>query len=156
MKDFMSMSEPIQKAFLLAKEKHEGVKDKAGKDYIYHSMTVASNVGDDETAIIVGLLHDVVEDTETSFEDLANLGFAPEVIDALKLVTRNKKAFPDYLDYVRHIRDSHNQAAIKVKIADLTTNMDLSRFPDGPAEKDVKRVNEKYIPAMKIIKGEME
>ena len=53
MKDFMHMSEPIRRAYEIAKKAHAGQVDKAGKDYIYHPMTVASNVGDDETAIIV-------------------------------------------------------------------------------------------------------
>jgi (p)ppGpp synthase/HD superfamily hydrolase len=150
MKDFMKMSEPIQKAYQIAKKAHAGQKDKAGKDYIYHPMTVASNVGDDETAIIVGLLHDTVEDTDVTMQQLAK-EFSPDVIAALKLLTHDKTT--PYLDYVQKIKDSGNEAARKVKLADLHMNMDLSRFPDGPTPKDKERVQKKYIPALKILEG---
>ena len=151
MKDFMHMSEPIRRAYEIAKKAHAGQVDKAGKDYIYHPMTVASNVGDDETAIIVALLHDTVEDTDVTFDYLAT-HFDNKVLDALKLLTHDKGT--DYLDYVRHIKESGNPVALKVKKADLANNMDMSRFSGGPTERDMLRLKVKYIPAKKILDGE--
>jgi (p)ppGpp synthase/HD superfamily hydrolase len=150
MKDFLHMSEPIRRAYEIARKAHAGQVDKAGKDYIYHPMTVASNVGDDETAIIVALLHDTVEDTDVTFDYLATQ-FDSQVLDALKLLTDDKQQYPNYLDYVRHIKESGNPIALKVKKADLANNMDLSRFPNGPTERELLRLQVKYIPAKKIL-----
>ena len=142
--DFSSMSSRIVKAYKIAVKAHKGQKDKAGADYILHPMTVASNVGDDESAIIVALLHDVVEDTNVTLEDLQEL-LTSEELSALKLLTHND-AVP-YLDYVRLIGE--NTLATKVKLADLQNNMDLSRLP-VVTEKDLKRL-EKYKKAFDLL-----
>ena len=142
--DFSSMSGRVGKAYKIAVEAHKGQTDKAGADYILHPVTVASNVGADESAMIVALLHDVVEDTNVTLEDLQDL-LTPEEISALKLLTHNDEA--PYLDYVRLI--GTNSLATKVKMADLQNNMDLSRLPTV-TEKDLKRV-EKYKMAFAIL-----
>ena len=142
--DFSSMSGRVCKAYKIAVEAHRGQKDKAGADYILHPMMVASNVGDDESAIIVALLHDVVEDTNVTLEDLQSL-LTSEELSALKLLTHNDEV--PYLDYVRLIKE--NTLATKVKLADLQNNMDLSRL-SVVTVKDLKRV-EKYKKAFDVL-----
>ena len=100
---------------------------------------------DDEYSTVVALLHDVVEDTAYTFEDLSNLGFPSEVIKALTYLTHDKDA--DYLDYVKRIKE--NAIATKVKIADLKHNSDMTRL-DNPSEFDYQRA-EKYKKALAIL-----
>ncbi len=101
----------------------------------------------DENTVCVALLHDVVEDTEITFEELEKVGFSEEIIEALKLLTHDE-AVP-YMEYVRAIKK--NPIATKVKLADLRHNSDLSRL-DVVDEKALKRV-EKYKMAMKILES---
>mgnify|MGYP003328674011 CR=1 FL=1 len=115
----------------IAKKAHEKQKDKAGVDYIYHPITVALLCEKPEEKI-VALLHDVVEDTDISFDFLEAKGFSKEVIDALKLVThiKNEKVLDiheEYRNYIKKLKASKNEIAINVKIADLTNNSDLTR-----------------------------
>ncbi len=142
--DFTKLSQRIRCAFELAQCAHKGQRDKAGEEYIKHPMFVASSVYPDESAMMVALLHDTVEDTEVTFEQLKDL-LTDSEMDALKLLTHDKTV--PYMDYVRQI--SKNPLAAKVKMADLKHNMDLSRLPD-PGEKDKKRV-EKYEEAYRIL-----
>jgi len=143
-------SEIVRKAFWFAEEAHKGQVDKSGRDYINHPMTVASFVSDDEICTVTALLHDVVEDTDTTFEDLEII-FPIEVTDALKLLT-HKKGVP-YLEYVENIKRSGNAVAKRVKLADLKHNMDLTRLP-VITDKDRKRVEEMYIPAKQLLETE--
>ena len=95
----------------------------------------------------VALLHDVIEDTNTTIDDLRNDGFPDEVLEALELLTH--KDNESYFDYVNRIKD--NPIAKTVKLADLAHNMDLSRFDDpGAKEYDRKR---KYERAVMLLKG---
>ena len=142
--DFSSMAGRVGAAYKIAAEAHKGQKDKAGVDYIFHPVTVASSVGDDEPAIIVALLHDVVEDTNVTFEALQEL-LTPDELSALKLLTHNDEV--PYFDYIRLIGE--NTLATKVKLADLKNNMDLSRLP-VVTEKDLKRL-EKYKKAFDLL-----
>ena len=142
--DFSSMAGRVGAAYKIAAEAHKGQKDKAGVDYIFHPVMVASNVGDDESAIIVALLHDVVEDTNVTFEALQEL-LTPDELSALKLLTHNDEV--PYFDYIRLIGE--NTLATKVKLADLKNNMDLSRLP-VVTEKDLKRL-EKYKKAFDLL-----
>ena len=93
----------------------------------------------------MALLHDVIEDTEYTFEDLRNMGFDNEVIEALMLMTHNKDI--PYMDYVAKIK--HNPIAKAVKLADLQHNSDLSRL-DVVDEKALKR-KEKYSEAISLL-----
>ena len=120
-----------------------GQFDKAGTPYIYHPIHVAEQMNDEVTCI-AALLHDVVEDTDITFEDLEK-DFPKEVIDVLKLLTHDKNI--DYMDYIRKIKT--NELAVKVKIADIKHNMDKSRL-DGVDEKSLIR-EEKYKKALEIL-----
>ena len=145
-KTFSKLSERVQSALDIAVKAHKGQKDRAGKAYINHPMTVASKVMPDESAVIVALLHDVVEDTDITFADLKDF-LKSEEMKALKLLTRRNGM--DYMEYVKRIKG--NPLATKVKLADLSHNSDISRIPD-PSEKDMERL-EKYKRAMEILRG---
>ena len=134
-----------RKAMNIAYNAHMGQFDKAGVPYIYHPIHVAEQM-DDEVTCIVALLHDVVEDSAVTFEDLEK-EFPKEVIDVLRLLTHDKNT--DYMDYIRKIKT--NEAAIKVKIADIKHNMDKSRL-DEVDEKALIR-EEKYKKALKILEN---
>ena len=113
--------------------------------YIFHPFHLAEQM-DDEYAVCVALLHDVLEDTDYPREALA-AEFPKEVMDAVDLLT-HEKGVP-YLEYVEKIRP--NPLAKKVKLADLTHNTDSTRMPlDGPAAQ--RRLEEKYLKAFEILK----
>ena len=96
---------------------------------------------------IVALLHDIVEDTEYTFEDLKAIGFDDEIIDALKLMTHDETV--SYMEYVTAIKS--NPIATAVKLADLEHNSDLSRL-DVVDEKALKR-KQKYAAAIDLLKA---
>ena len=144
----MDKQSQLQKAIQLAKHYHDGQFDKAGKPYFYHPHTVASLV-DDIDAKIVAYMHDLIEDTPVTKDFLLEQGFDANIVDAVVCLTKSDDDI-DYLDYVSEI--SKNPLAKKVKIADLTTNSDLSRIKN-PTQKDVERT-EKYKKALKILNEE--
>ena len=117
----------IEIALEIALKAHKGQRDLDGKPVILHPLTVAMK-GNNEDEIVAGLLHDVVEDTCYTFDDLLNAGISAKVVDALRLLTHEKGA--DYLNYVRHIADSHNPIAINVKCNDLEHNLERGRKGD--------------------------
>ena len=117
----------IEIALEIALKAHKGQHDLDGKPAILHPLTVAIK-GNNEDEIVAGLLHDVVEDTGYTFDDLLNAGISAKVIDALRLLTHEKGT--DYLDYVRRIADSHNPIAINVKCNDLEHNLERGRKGD--------------------------
>ena len=133
-----------KKAMKIAYDAHKGQFDKNGIPYIYHPIHLAEQMNDENTTC-VALLHDVVEDTEITFEDLEKEGFTDEILEALKLMTHDD-AVP-YLEYVREIKK--NSIATAVKLADLKHNSDLTRL-DVVDEKAKERV-EKYKKAIEIL-----
>ena len=139
---------PLQRAIEIATEAHAGQFDKSGKDYIGHPLRVME-MGRTEDEKIVGVLHDVVEDTDWTFEALAEEGFSKEVIDALRCVTKlsDNENYDDFIERVKK-----NPLAVAVKINDLTDNMDIRRLP-YLSDKDVKRLK-KYLKAYKRLTGE--
>lgn len=119
----MLYTELTCRAMCIAYEAHEGQRDQSGLPYIFHPMHVAERVGDDEYAICVALLHDVVEDTDWTLERLSGL-FPDAVVQAVALLTRDP-ALP-YEAYLEPIRG--NPLASRVKLADLEHNGDFSRL----------------------------
>ena len=117
----------IEIALEIALKAHKGQRDLDGKPVILHPLTVALK-GNNEDEVVAGLLHDVVEDTGYTFDDLLNAGISAKVVNALRLLTHEKGA--DYLDYVRRIADSHNPIAINVKCNDLEHNLERGRKGD--------------------------
>ena len=132
-----------RKAMVIAYEAHKNQVDKSGVPYIYHPIHVAEQM-DTENECIIALLHDVVEDTNVTFKQLEEV-FSKEIIDILKLLTREENI--EYDEYIKRIKN--NSIACKVKIADLTHNLDKTRL-DFVTEIDVKR-NEKYKKALQIL-----
>lgn len=137
----MIYTKSTRKAMLIAFNAHYGQYDKSGVPYIYHPIHLAEQM-ETEPECIVALLHDVVEDTDITFEELEK-EFSTEVIEALKLLTHDKSV--PYMDYVKNLKS--NPISRKVKLADLRHNSDKTRL-DEITEKDRKR-NEKYARAMK-------
>lgn len=138
----------LERAIEIATEAHKGQYDKAGNDYIGHPLRVM-DMGRTEKEKIVGVLHDVVEDTEWTFAQLAAEGFSQEVIDALQCVTKLSEN-ENYDDFIERVKK--NPLATAVKINDLSDNMDIRRLP-YLSDKDVKRLK-KYLKAYKKLIGE--
>ena len=133
-----------KKALKLCFEAHKNQVDKTGLPYVFHPFHLAEQMKD-EYSTVCALLHDVVEDTEYTFEDLINMGFPNEVVEALKLLTHADDV--PYMDYVKAL--SVNPIAKAVKIADLTHNSDTSRL-DFVDEYALKR-EEKYKKALEFL-----
>tara|TARA_B100001123_G_C14471495_1_gene694566 strand:+ start:72 stop:488 length:417 start_codon:yes stop_codon:yes gene_type:complete len=131
----------LERAIEIAVTAHKGQKEKSGAPYILHPLRVMLSVESEEERI-VGVLHDVVEDTPWTFDQLRDEGFSEAILAALDTVTIRENE--DYSTFIS--RSADNVIGRRVKIADLLDNMDLSRIPQ-PTEKDHKRM-EKYTKAM--------
>lgn len=131
-------------ALQIAYKAHEGQLDKSGLPYIFHPYHVAEQMTDEITACIA-LLHDVIEDTPMTIEELAAYGFPEEVIEGVRLMTHAEGV--DYFDYVLKIKE--NPYATAVKLADLAHNSDTSRM-DTVTEHDMERL-EKYKKARELL-----
>lgn len=142
----MIYTQLTKKAMKIAYEAHKDQFDKSGIPYIYHPIHLAEQMHDEETTC-VALLHDVVEDTDITLENLRSERFGEDVIEALRLMTHDK-AVP-YLEYIGKIKDS--PIAWTVKLADLAHNSDLARL-DIVDEKSLVRI-EKYKKAIEILDG---
>ena len=117
----------IEIALEIALKAHKGQRDLDGKPVILHPLNVAMK-GNNESEIVAGLLHDVVEDTDYTFEDLLDAGISSKVVDALRLLSHEKGS--EYMDYVRRIARSRNPIAINVKCNDLDHNLQRGRAGD--------------------------
>ena len=133
-----------KRAYKIAFEAHRDQLDKTGLPYIHHPLHLAFQMSDEVTTC-VALLHDVVEDSDMTFEELEKLGFGGEIVDALRLLTHAEDV--PYMDYVREIKK--NPVAAAVKRADLMHNSDMTRL-DVVTEKDLQRA-EKYKKALEIL-----
>ena len=138
----------LQRAIEIATQAHQGQFDKSGKDYIGHPLRVME-MGSTEEEKIAGVLHDVVEDSDWTFEALEAEGFSQEIIAALKCVTKLSEN-ENYDDFIERVKK--NPLAVAVKINDLTDNMDIRRLP-YLSDKDIKRLK-KYLKAYKKLIGE--
>ncbi|MBM4574952.1 HD domain-containing protein [Rhodococcus hoagii] len=107
----------------IARAAHHGQTDKAGVPYIHHPERVAAAVADNDTAVAVAWLHDVVEDTTVTLSDLEAL-FSPEIVDAVDAVTRRPGETPD--TYYQRVRQ--NALAVTVKLADIADNSAPTRL----------------------------
>ena len=134
-----------KKALRLCFDAHREQVDKTGLPYVFHPFHLAEQMKDEYTTVCA-LLHDVVEDTDYTLDDLRGMDFPDEVVDALALLTHDP-AVP-YMDYVKEI--AKNPIARKVKMADLRHNSDLSRM-DEVNEWAVKRTA-KYMKALDYLK----
>lgn len=135
-----------KKAIKIAFEAHKNAVDKGGAPYILHPIHLAEKMTDEVTTA-VALLHDVVEDTDITCDELLSMGIDPYVVECVEIMTHRESE--DYFDYIRRIK--MNPDAVKVKLADLEHNSDLSRL-ETITEYDLKRLK-KYKKAMEILTG---
>lgn len=140
----MIYTEMTKKALKLCFAAHKDQTDKSGMPYVFHPFHLAEQMPDEDTTI-VALLHDVIEDTPYTLDDLRAMGFNEQVLDALALMTHDKRI--PYMDYVAKIKG--NKIARTVKLADLKHNSDLSRLYNVD-EKAMKRID-KYRQAIALL-----
>lgn len=133
-----------KKAMKLSFAAHKDQLDKSGIPYVYHPFHVAEQMETEDT-VVVALLHDVIEDTDYTLDDLKAMGFPDRVTDALELMTHDDSV--PYLEYVAKLKD--NPIARTVKLADLRHNSDISRL-DEVDEKALERVR-KYEKAIELL-----
>ncbi|MFB0830255.1 guanosine-3',5'-bis(diphosphate) 3'-pyrophosphohydrolase [Brevibacillus laterosporus] len=136
-------------AVLLATKAHANQQDKGGQPYILHPLRVMMYMPSDE-ARAVAVLHDVLEDTDVTVDDLRVAGFPKEVVEAVMILTKNPRE--EYDSYIMRVKQ--NQLARAVKIADIKDNLDLTRIAE-PTEDDVARI-EKYKRALKELEADDE
>jgi len=132
------------KAMQIAYAAHQGQTDKGGLPYIFHPYHLAEQM-EDEVSCCVALLHDVVEDTDVTLEQLAQ-AFPEAVIGPLKLLTHREDV--PYFDYVRSIKA--DPIATRIKLADIAHNSDQSRCPDL-TEEQLAYFRSKYEKAKAIL-----
>ena len=140
----MIYTELTKKALKLSFAAHKDQIDKSGIPYVYHPFHLAEQMDTEET-VTVALLHDVIEDSDYTLDDIRDMGFPDKVVNALSLMTHDKSV--PYMDYVAKIKE--NPIARVVKLADLRHNSDLSRL-DSVDQKALERV-EKYRQAVKLL-----
>ena len=142
----MIYTDQTKKALKLCFEAHKEQVDKCGMPYVFHPFHLAEQMKDEITTI-VALLHDVVEDTGYTLDNLRGMGFPAEAIDALRLLTHDPSV--PYMEYVAAIKP--NPVARAVKLADLRHNSDLLRL-DTIDEKALERV-QKYHKAIALLEA---
>ena len=131
----------------IAYKVHKNQLRKDGSNYLDHIKNVAANFNMGSNRHIVSLLHDVVEDSDMTIEDLKNEGFSEEICAAVDSITRRESE--KYFDYIDRVKI--NSIARDVKIADLKDNIDLSKFKTISND-DISRTK-RYLKAMQIIKN---
>ena len=134
----MNVNEQLGSAIRLASSIHEGVTDKSGKPYILHPLYVMTQLLYDTELAIMGVLHDVIEDSDLILEDFVRFGYSERVIKGLDCLThREEETYEEYID-----RICDNYDAIRVKRKDLEHNSNITRLK-GVRPKDLERI-EKY------------
>ena len=142
----MIYTELTKKALKLCFEVHKDQVDKSGLPYVFHPFHLAEQMTD-EVSTVSALLHDVIEDSQYTLEELRSMGFPEEVLEVLSLLT-HEVGVP-YMEYVEKINT--HPVARRVKLADLYHNSDLSRM-DVIDEYAMART-EKYKRAIQLLSG---
>jgi (p)ppGpp synthase/HD superfamily hydrolase len=138
----------LERAIAIASQAHEGQVDKAGAPYILHPLRMMLSV-DTPEARMAAVLHDVVEDTPITLDQLRGEGFPETVIEAVEALTKRPEEENDYDAFIRRV--APNPLARTVKLADLRDNCDMSRIAQ-PTEKDRRRI-EKYKRAIQYLES---
>ncbi len=136
----------LERAIAIAAEAHAGQKDRAGAPYILHPIRLMIQM-DSENAMMAAVLHDVVENSVWTLDDLRKEGFSNEVLNAVDSLTHRDKEGEDYWDYIQ--RAKSDPIAIKVKLADLEDNLNPDRLNEI-TEKDEKRFD-RYRKAQEML-----
>jgi (p)ppGpp synthase/HD superfamily hydrolase len=142
----------IDDAVRLAVDKFYGVTDEEGEPYLLHCLRVMHGV-DSPQVQLPALLHDIVEDTDVTLADLTELGFAPEVVHTIDLMTHREGV--SYADYV--VRLSENSWARQVKLSDLRDNADLRRvlYREEQQQRDAARIG-RYVLSYQFLSGRLD
>ena len=141
----MLYTDLTKKAMMLAWDMHLMSVDKGGIPYIFHPIAVAEMMGDDEYAVCVALLHDIIEDTPMTIHQLSCMHFPIEVVNAVEAITR--KSDEKYMDYL--VRVKENKLASKVKLGDLAHNSDLGRL--SIVDKEALSLQKRYQKAIAFL-----
>jgi len=137
----------LARAIEISLNAHRGQKDRAGKTYILHPLRVMMKL-ESEVEMIVAVLHDVVEDSHWTIEDLRKEGFPKKVLQAVDSLTRREGE--DYFDFIKRVKEY--DLARKIKLADLEDNMDIRRLKELTPE-DFELLS-KYHKAWKELRQE--
>ncbi|MBN2432260.1 MAG: GTP pyrophosphokinase [Acidobacteria bacterium] len=138
----------LEKALLLALRAHLGRTDKAGQPYVFHPLRLLLTL-DTEEEKMTALLHDVVEDSDITLEELRQAGIPETVVQAVDALTRRKPE-ESYEEYIE--RAARHSVARRVKQADLRDNMDISRLTELTA-RDIQRLT-RYLHAWRFLQSE--
>lgn len=134
----------LDQAIAIAAKAHVGQVDKAGQPYILHPLRLMFRFKS-EAEMIVAVMHDVVEDSAFTLDELKNFGFSDDILAAIECLTkRNGESYESFVSRVLQ-----NDLARKVKVEDIKDNLDLTRL-DKVTDKDLARV-EKYHQALKVL-----
>ena len=133
-------------AMKLCFEAHKEQTDKSGMPYVFHPFHVAEQMKDEDSTV-VALLHDVVEDTDYTLEDLGRMGFNHEVLEAIALLTHAPEV--PYVEYLEKIKT--NRLAKTVKLADIDHNSDQTRLV--PGDERAEYWEKKYKLAREILES---
>ena len=136
----------LERAIAIAAEAHAGQKDRGGASYILHPIRLMIQM-DSEDAMMAAVLHDVVEDSVWTLDDLRKEGFSNEVLKAVDSLTHKDKEGENYWDYIQ--RAKSDPIAIKVKLSDLVDNLNPGRLNEV-TEKDEKRFD-RYRKAQEML-----
>ncbi len=146
-KDLKENQDLLYKSLELVLRLFNGKNDKGGMPYIIHLMAVYEGVSNYQEKILA-LLHDVLEDTSVTKEDLKELGYDDELIKRLLYLTKKKgEYYPDYIDRIISSLDIH---VYNVKLSDLKHNMDIKRIKN-PSVSDYERLTKRYALAYEKI-----
>lgn len=133
------MERILQKAIAIATESHKNQVDRGGAPYIGH-VTRVMQAGQTIEERIAGILHDIVEDTPWTFEDLLKEGIPPQIVDAIRCLTkRENETYDRFIERVKT-----NPIAVAVKLNDLRDNMDVTRLPTI-SDKDIERLRKYHL-----------
>ncbi len=137
----------LEEAILIATRAHMGQVDKGNQPYILHPLRVMLRLQTEEERT-VGVLHDVIEDTSVTIEDLRKQGISKEVLEALEHITKGKQE--PYMEYISRV--IQNPLALKVKKCDLEDNMNRSRL-EKVTEKDEARLKKYELAYSKVVEA---
>lgn len=137
----------LEKIIIFAATKHRGQVDKEGESYIFHPLRVMARMKTKDEQI-VAVLHDILEDTDATVEDLRRLGVSTRLIRTLQTLTRKENE--DYLAYIDRVKK--DKLARRIKMADLADNLDPRRLKR--LKKDVQeRLKKKYTAALRCMRS---
>ena len=130
------MNPTLDETFLLVLKAHSGQKDKAGQPYVLHLIRVMMAAFQDDKHQTVALLHDLVEDTDYTLDDLRAMDYDDEIIAAVDALSKRKGE--SYQGYVHRV--GQNELATDIKIVDLRHNLDVCRLKRDLTDKDLERI----------------